>query len=299
MVIAIIGVMVGLLLPAVQSAREAARRMSCSNNLKQVGLSLHNYHDTNNRFPIGVFAQRLNAIGNVGRPGGMSWMPSLLPFMEQNALYDQLRPFMLARNSAQLPSELFNTIIPTLVCPSDPGSPKTGTQHGITDPPPDLNDGFHGNYLLCNGSTTVTETNSANLNGMFYYMSRTRFADVIDGTSNTVMGGEILVVTESANQRDWRGRYYRADHLSSLFSTLLPPNTPRADWARTCQATVVQFIPCTASTPEQVFFARSRHPGGAQVVLADASVRFVPNSIDTITWNALGTRGGGEVVPEY
>ncbi|HBJ34271.1 MAG TPA: prepilin-type cleavage/methylation domain-containing protein, partial [Planctomycetaceae bacterium] len=269
-VIAIIGVMVGLLLPAVQAAREAARRMSCSNNMKQLGLALHNYHDTYNRFPIGVFAQRLNLGGSVGRPAGMSWMPSLLPFIEQGALYDQLQPFMVSRNSAQFPSNLFNTRIPALMCPSDPASPKTGEQHGVTDPPPDRNNGFHGNYLLCHGNTEVTEANSTNLNGMFFYMSRTRFADVIDGTSNTVMGGEILLVAESAGQRDWRGRYYRADHLSSIFSTFLPPNPPAPDRLRTCEATSPAFMPCAASTDPQVLFARSRHPGGAQILLGDA-----------------------------
>jgi len=229
----------------------------------------------------------------------MSWMPSLLPFLEQAALYDQLQPFMLSRNSPQFPSNLFNTRIPALMCPSDPAGPKTGEVHGTTDPPPDFNDGFHGNYLLCHGNTEVTAANSASLNGMFFYMSRTRFSDVTDGTSNTVMGGEILLRADGVGQRDWRGRYYRADHLSCIFSTFLPPNTPSPDRTRTCDNGGAPFVPCVASTDPQVLYARSRHPGGAQILLGDASVRFVPQSIDTITWRNLGSRGGGEVIAEY
>ena len=97
--------------------------------------------------------------------------------------------------------------------------------HGTADPPPDYNDGFCGNYLLCNGSERVTAANSTKMNGMFYYLSKTRMASVVDGTSNTVMSAEICVVPErTAGQgRDWRGRYYRAEHLSSLFSTYMPP----------------------------------------------------------------------------
>ncbi len=285
-VIAIIGVMVGLLLPAVQAAREAARRMSCSNNNKQLGLALHNYHDTFSRFPTGVLADRLNlSLTAAGRtnPGRMSWMPSLLPFLEQAPLYDQLSPYMSSRTSNNFPSALMNTPIPALMCPSDPGSPKTGEQHSTPgqDPPHDRDDGFHGNYLLCHGSTEVTEANSTSLDGMFFYMSRTRFADIIDGTSNTVMGAEVLLVRETSGQRDWRGRYYRADHLSSIFSTFQSPNTMLADKMRTCEAGNPIYAPCTASTNPQVIYARSRHPGGVQVLLGDGSVRFVAESIDT------------------
>ena len=303
-VIAIIGVMVGLLLPAVQAAREAARRMSCSNNNKQLGLALHNYHDTHQRFPIGVLSDRLNQVltpAGRGNPGRMSWMPSLLPFLEQAPLYEQLAPYMASRNSNSFPSNLMNTPIPALMCPSDPGSPKTGEQHNTAgqDPPPDRDDGFHGNYLLCHGNTEVTEANSNNLNGMFYYLSKTRFADIIDGTSNTVMGSEVLVVRETSGQRDWRGRYYRADHLSSLFSTFQPPNTTLADKMRTCEAGNPIYAPCTASTNPQVIYARSRHPGGAQSLLGDGSVRFITESINTQVWRDLGTRAGGEVIVEY
>lgn len=301
-VIAIIGILIALLLPAVQAAREAARRSQCSNNMKQIALAIHNYHDTFKVFPPGVIAARLNA-GAGSHPDSMSWMPMLLPFMEQAPLYDQLKPYMVTRNSSAFPSNLMNTVIPMLTCPTDPNMGKQTTVHGEQDPPPDKNDGFCGNYLLCNGSEQVTEGtggNSFRMNGMFYYQSKTRMGSVQDGTSNTVMSAEILVVPENTTaHRDWRGRYYRADHLSSIFTTYLPPNTTSADLCRTCEAVEPPWAPCTASTPTQALYARSLHPGGVQVGLADGSVRFVGETIDTQTWRALGTREGGETLGEF
>lgn len=311
-VIAIIGILIALLLPAVQAAREAARRSQCSNNLKQLGLAIHNYHDTYKLFPAGVIAQFLNAglyYPGTTTPGmppnALSWMPTLLPFFEQGALHDQLAPYMVTRKSQDFPSNLMNTVIPTLGCPSDPFVPKTTTAQGTGDPPPDNNDGFCGTYLLCNGSQQVTQSDTGNshqMNGMFFYRSKTNMASVTDGTSNTVMSSEICLVPEPAGgNRDWRGRYYRADHLSSLFTTFLPPNTSSSDLCRTCQGSPASpyYAPCTGSTSPQAIYARSRHPGGVQAGLADGSVRFVSETINTQTWQALGTRDGRESVGDY
>jgi len=293
-VIAIIGVLVALLLPAVQQAREAARRMTCSNHLKQLGIAMHNYHDTHLVFPPGVLAARLN-LGMPSNPRAMSWMPMVLPFMEQGALYDQLAPHIITTSSASFPSELMNTKIATLMCPSDPNSGQTGEAHGAGTA--DNNNGFHGNYLLCSGAEEITEANSTNLSGMFWYLSKSSFASVIDGTSNTVMGAEILLVpSNTPGHRDWRGRYYRADHLSSLVSTHLPPNTNVADRCRTCQGQPANptYAPCQGSTDPQVFYSRSRHPGGAMVLLGDASVRLITETVNLDTWRAMGTKAGGE-----
>lgn len=300
-VIAIIGILVALLLPAVQAAREAARRTRCTNNFKQIGVALHNYHDTYNVFPPGVIAEDLNRglqTASKRYPGAMSWMPLLLPFMEQSALYEELLPYMVTRSSPSFPSDVMNTVVPGLTCPSQ-GPPKTGIVHGTGDPPPDYNDGFSGNYLLCHGSEQVTQANSTNLNGIFYYRSAMTMAEVRDGTSNTVMGAEVITIKERGGQRDWRGRYYRADHLSSIFTTNLPPNTPVADRCRTCEADNLPEAPCVASTNTQYLHARSYHPGGVHAVLADASVRFVSNDVNTQTWRDLGTRSGGEAPSPY
>jgi hypothetical protein len=137
------------------------------------------------------------------------------------------------------------------------------------------------------------------MNGMFFYRSRIRMATVMDGTANTVMGAEIITLPELAGQRDWRGRYYRADHLSSIFTTFLPPNSTIADWTRVCQAGNPVFAPCFTSVDPQYLLARSFHAGGVQVVLADASVRFVADNIDTQTWHALGTIAGAEASTTY
>ncbi len=297
-VIAIIGVLIALLLPAVQQAREAARRMTCSNHQKQLGLSMHNYHDTHKVFPPGTFAAGLNQSMSTP-PHSMSWMPVLLPFMEQGNLYDQLYPYMLTRNSNAFPSNLFNTKIETLMCPSDPNRGQTGEVHGTSDPPPDYNDGFHGNYLLCNGKEQVTTTTDNDATGMFFYQSRTDFSSALDGTANTVMAAEILLVKSNVSgKRDWRGRYYRADHLSSIFSTQYPPNTTVSDRMRTCEGSPTNpiYAPCTQDTNTQVIYSRSNHPGGALATLMDASVQFVPETINVNIWQGYGTREGAEVV---
>ncbi|MFN3152223.1 DUF1559 domain-containing protein [Bremerella sp.] len=300
-VIAIIGVLIALLLPAVQQAREAARRMTCSNHQKQLGLALHNYHDTHLVFPPGVFCDGLNDQLN-SPPHSMSWMPVILPFLEQTALHAQLKPLMESMNSNAFPSDLMNTKIETLMCPSDPNRGQTGEVHGVGPPVPDFNDGFHGNYLLCNGNEEITTTTDNNASGMFYYLSKTDFAACTDGTANTVMAAEILLVPSNVSgARDWRGRYYRADHLSSIVSTRLPPNTTASDKMRTCQGSPNSptYAPCTPDTNTQVIYARSQHPGGVMITLMDASVQFVSETVNTQTWQDLGTRSGGEVPGDY
>jgi hypothetical protein len=233
----------------------------------------------------------------------MSWMPTLLPFMEQKPLYDKLEPYMKTRSSSSFPSVLFNTKIKTLVCPSDGNSPQDGTHWAAGDPPThDYDDGFMGNYLVCHGSTEITAANSRDMDGIFYFLSKNGFAAITDGTSNTVMSSEVLLVPVR-DKRDWRGRYYRAEHNSSLFSTILPPNpgggTPIADKARTCEAGSPNYAPCQASTDPQVLYARSNHPGGVNAGLADASVRFISSTINVQTWRDLGTRAGGETPTDF
>lgn len=306
-VIAIIAILVALLLPAVQQAREAARRSSCKNNLKQLALAMHNYHDTHSCFPMGALAHGLN---NHSKPTGdffperMSWMPMILPFIEQGPLYDAATPYLTTRRSSDLPSDIMNTVIDTLTCPSDPNSPKTTEVHGTGDNPPDRNDGFCGNYLGCGGNRDFETYNnrSKNMRGMFFYLSKVRFRDVVDGTSSTVFLGEVNVVkeTNSGSHRDWRGRYWRADHLSSMFTTRFPPNTTIADTLRTCEvSTSLSYAPCQQSTNEQDIAMRSRHRGGAQCALADGTVKFISDNIDTGMWNALGSRDGEETVGEF
>lgn len=327
-VIAIIGILVAMLLPAVQAAREAARRSSCSNSLKQLGLALHNYHDVYKAFPIRQGGTNTGTINNNNRLSGLVGM---LPFIEQAPLYDQIRGGD-ANNPSQGPQPWVTTNWPhwgvkleALDCPSDPGR----TTDAIADT----------NYVFCVGDT-IGQINGQNFNqsrGMFMVRESTRFADIVDGTSNTIAMSECGtfqgqsvrggVATSPAfavgnapstclNTRDpnnknqylatagvqqWRGsRWPDGATTFNGFQTILPPNSP------SCSG--------TSDTSAGIFSAGSYHPGGAQAVLADGSVRFFAETIDAgnlgvttdpgVTgglspfgvWGALGTRAAGESV---
>ena len=304
-VIAIIGVLVALLLPAVQAAREAARRMQCNNSLKQVGLGLHNAHDTRLRFPQGQY----NPIGADPTPATpwnrACWWHDLLPFVEQQPLYNALEAYTKSTptppyitwavnsdgNNTSSPGR--NTPVKMFLCPSDKGGLKNRTVAGNEQ-------GFHGNYVLCGGSNYFNPTSDPtgiDLNGIFYVFSKTRFADITDGTSNTLMGGEIIIVKDTT-VHDLRGRYYNTWQGNTLFSTLYPPNTSVGDRSNYCINT--REAPCQGLTATSVVQSvRSYHPTGGNFLLADGSVRFLTNSINLTTYQALGTREGGEPLTDF
>jgi prepilin-type N-terminal cleavage/methylation domain-containing protein len=300
-VIAIIAVLIALLLPAVQQARESARRTQCKNNFKQLGIALHNYHDTFLVFPPG----ELNFIGaDLRTPpyGGARscWMQQILPYIDQTALYGTFSASVTSGAYAfQWPGH--ETVIPALMCPSDAVSPKTITAGAAT---PAASQGFSGNYVLCAGSTdygangaTSGLNTGTNLNGMFYCLSRTSMKSMSDGSSNTLVGSEILLTADTATH-DLRGRYYNSWEGNVLFSTLLPPNTPTGD--RSVNGYCINSLrkPCAASG-NSVQYARSPHTGGVHVVLGDGAVRFVSDNISNLTWNALGTRANDDTVGEF
>jgi len=297
-VIAIIAILIALLLPAVQQAREAARRSQCKNNLKQLALGLHNYHDTFTKFPFGTIT-RIN--GPAPAPGTsntrQNWFHMILPYVEQAPLYNAIQPRIQAN---QFPGGWpeATQIIPTFMCPSDPNNPKTTQQ------------GFHGNYLTVHGSSHSGANNTfAKTNGMFYPLSATTLSKVKDGTSNTAMIGEIKIQEDSiaasgagnvvcGGTHDLRGRYHNGYHGNITVTTLRPPNTPVGDKAQYCNGT--EEVPCRAcggGTVEQ--HMRSWHVGGCQVALADGSVRFISENIDTATFQGLGTIRGREVLGEF
>ncbi len=302
-VIAIIGILVSLLLPAVQSARAAARRMQCSNNLKQLGLALHSYHTAHGQFPAAQYIQ-IDSVG-AGTPTPdnwvrWSWFAAVLPYVEQQNLADVYadhlsKPRTGSFSYTNLPNK--TAVAPTFMCPSDPANPKVHNGSGLTNA-----QGFHGNYVLDAGDTFFNEggyANSAKLNGVFYVGSETRIDDIKDGTTNTLLSSEIILVPDGAvgsGQEDIRGRYHNVAHAGALFSTKYPPNTSQPDRHNYCLNKVEQ-APCTATGTNVIVSARSYHPGGVLSGLADGSVRFLSESIDIDTYNALGTRAGGEVIP--
>lgn len=291
-VIAIIAVLIGLLLPAVQKVREAAGRVQCRNNLKQLGLALHNHHDAHQTFPPGLF----NSVWPLTGPGKerRSGVVALFPYLEQAPLHDRIEAQIRAGNYPWY-AVGSDVRIAILVCPADPNSPKTW---GYSDSP--VQEGFHGNYSLCSGSTVLNppgDRTGSWRDGVFFAFSRTRFSDIPDGTSTTLMAGEIVVVPDTPKDCDIRGRYLDAVHGGTLFTTLEPPNTALGDAGEYCIP--IPRAPCRLNSGTDIaHFLRSYHSGGVHVLFADGSVRWVADSIDARTYRALGTRAGGEVASD-
>jgi prepilin-type N-terminal cleavage/methylation domain-containing protein/prepilin-type processing-associated H-X9-DG protein len=315
-VIAIIGVMVGLLLPAVQAAREAARRMSCGNNLKQLGLAMHNYHDTH-----GVFAPArggTNAGGDWGtgswlsNQGGLSGFAMMLPYLEQSPVWDQIQAGRIgirlngaADNAAIRPGgpnplqpySLYETRIPGFVCPSD------GAAHDVESP------NGRTNYAMSVGDQVQGIAGANNPRGVFGVNSRLGFRDIKDGTSNTLAMSEITSFTSNADQLLIKGGAYVIIPTATLSMTPIacaqtrgpegmmigtaPPSHRRVGtiWAAgyAMMSGFTAILPpnspsCANSHGEWndgIFSADSYHPGGVQALMCDGAVRFVSENIDT------------------
>ncbi len=287
-VIAIIAVLVAILLPAVQQAREAARTTQCKNNIKQIGIGLHNYHETHGLMP---FATVTRWNGNNSIPGSgtlqrQGWFHMLLPYVEQAAMYNLIAPKIETNTFAGDWPESQKPIA-TFQCPSDPLGPKIGNQ------------GFHGNFILCHGSTAGGANNTYNSSdGMFYPLSRTKLTDVKDGTSNTAMVSELKLSRDGGpaspgqstcgSPHDIRGRYNNTQHGGTLFTTMRPPNTPIGDLMEYCSGTFdAPCRGCTAGVSE--VHVRSHHTGMANVGMADGSIRSVSDNVDQALFAALGT----------
>jgi prepilin-type N-terminal cleavage/methylation domain-containing protein len=291
-VIAVLGVLIGLLLPAVQKVREAAKRLKCQNSLRQIGLAVYQYHDANGVLPTGAW----NPFGpdSIEIRDRRMWIQQILPYVEQQAIYDRYLAWADSGQGYMWWDEPDRKVILALfVCPSDPHSPKTIAFE---------DQGFHGNYVLCAGSTAFTDPmtdppDGTKLNGLFYAYSRTRLEEITDGTSNTLMGSE-LNVSPDVDGHDVRGRYWNNAHQGgTLFSTHYPPNTPVPDRLQYCQP--IPRAPCTKTTTDIVLSARSYHAGLVNALLADGAVRTISDSVNATTYKNLGSRGGGEVPEDY
>jgi prepilin-type N-terminal cleavage/methylation domain-containing protein/prepilin-type processing-associated H-X9-DG protein len=326
-VIAIIAILVALLLPAVQQAREAARRSSCKNNLKQIGLALHNYHDTHNVLPYrsggtGACNSVTTSLG--GRRDGncsrLSGFYSILPFIEQGPLFDAIsagNPAIPISPGGPGGWEGWpvwdNPVISTYLCPSDPGL--------------NVTDNRSNSYVFCVGDN-ASGINGNTVRGLFGRNTRVRFSSILDGLSNTVAISEHVRadfgVTTTANRNRVRhsivnsvspltpnacrgtvvnglfadGLPVKARHGNSLwdgqaercgFATILPPNSP------SCSS----GADTNADNGETILSASSEHKGGAQVLMADGAVRFISENINSGNGNATPPTGGAAVMSPF
>jgi prepilin-type N-terminal cleavage/methylation domain-containing protein/prepilin-type processing-associated H-X9-DG protein len=331
-VIAIIGVLIALLLPAVQAAREAARRSQCTNNLKQIGLGLHNYHATNNCFPMAS----ANATGNTGMGlsnsdnHGPSVLLFLLGYMEQQPLYnaynhDAGAVIGAAAVHTVINSTCFLSQVGTYLCPSDSGSNvfRQGTNYNCSLGP------------QFNFYSTITTSAGAGV-GMFAHRAAYGIRDCLDGTSSTIAFGEALIGDNSAAVRN-NGEYYNcvawptgsntgrgsgvdmvmplaANNLNNYIqacnaaraSNTGEQNARNSYWAsgRMGQGPITgtlttpnsKHADCTNTSQCGLLAMRSRHPGGVNVLLSDGSVRFIKDSVNQNTWWALGSKAGREAL---
>jgi prepilin-type N-terminal cleavage/methylation domain-containing protein/prepilin-type processing-associated H-X9-DG protein len=328
-VIAIIGILVAMLLPAVQAAREAARRSSCTNNLKQMGLALHNYHDTFKSFPPRKGGTSQGTVHNSERK---SAFVALLPFYEQAPMHDQI-----AAGDATYPPwgpsawtswTVWNVAPEVLLCPSTPRLPATDVI----------------NYAFSVGDSITNNRDSTNNRGLFSLRIGARFADIVDGTSNTIAmsertwGGNLGITTSNgheaktatahnvssintnpmtciakANNNEFTGIQIKARFGASWqdgqaervgFTTILPPNAP------SCTNDSNQ----NADANGGIYNPSSHHPNGVNALMADGAVRFVTQNINCgntaaapVTsgkspygvWGALGSTDGREPMGDF
>jgi prepilin-type N-terminal cleavage/methylation domain-containing protein/prepilin-type processing-associated H-X9-DG protein len=338
-VIAIIAVLIGLLVPAVQKVREAANRMSCTNNLKQLGIAMHSYHDANQKFPANQQQVGVNVWESLS---ATYW---ILPYIEQDSLFKTITLPTNApaqgvsaggsgngTNWSAAYNGAMNTAIKTLICPSAQPSAKRGTNNRGWDGP-------GSNYGWSYGSRVYANWDGSS-NGIIAQTKQTRMADITDGTTNTIMAGEFLSGS-NASATGGPGKYpfdiffagdapfnsvvnkdfATAAELDAIGSAaknspqgVLSANGSMPLWYASTQSAFNTSAPPNWRWPSAggsccpggshdwgpgVIPPRSLHSGGVNVGLGDGSVKFIRDSIDLLTFQRLGSRNDGQPVGDY
>jgi prepilin-type N-terminal cleavage/methylation domain-containing protein/prepilin-type processing-associated H-X9-DG protein len=283
-VIAIIAVLIGLLLPAVQKVREAASRVQCANNLHQIGLALHNYHDSQGSFPSGYLCKQPQANPDY-TPPGWGWAALLLPYIEQGNLSRQINFALPIEDPTNLAARTM--ILKLYVCPSD-RSTGIFTIYDKNNTP--LAQAATNSYAACHGLGVDLDEELDDFNGMFSRNSRVRFADVTDGTSNTIAIGERGAFF---TQTPWAGAVNFGTTRHTPGAPVINPNAIEDAPTQTLAHIDVETINDPRGDEEDFF---SPHTGVAMFLFVDGSVHSITTALSLQTLQALSTRDGGEVV---
>jgi prepilin-type N-terminal cleavage/methylation domain-containing protein/prepilin-type processing-associated H-X9-DG protein len=328
-VIAIIAILIGLLLPAVQKVRDAAARTQCQNNLKQIGLALHNYEGTFRTFPS---LYPFTAPGSTTQDYRYTWsvLAQLNPYLEQTAIYnamDLTQPIYVGSPATISTANQFAVVqmIKIFLCPSDKGQP-VSSAYGVTNMGPT-------NYVACHGTGTTGGGYGSPVasDGIFTVQYGTPIINITDGTSNTIAfsesilgsGGEVIPGTNPV-PGDERTVYKYTGYTGTLPSDINCAGAPSVwngynhrgfMWASgevRCVSFNAYYTPnsksydCVANDPSTANYigvgyraARSRHSGGVNVMLGDGSVRFVRDSVDQTTWRNAAGRADGQVQGDF
>jgi prepilin-type processing-associated H-X9-DG protein len=332
------------LLPAVQAAREAARRAQCVNNLKQLGLALHNYHQAANVFPMGCTSGIYDLTMTYNVKQNLSWVAQMLPYFEQTAIYNSLNFNWGCEDNSTILCYLINSTaqnsqINAMMCPSDPNAGKPDNNNTTNTTNYYASVGTTMTWGLIGNQAPWTNLNTSALNmpsnGLFTWQQSYGIQSCIDGTSNTIALSEAAVGTQNERPRQrllglqgvaipltsmvydaasnaalvqsvfqlcsdaWnstattyidqqRGENWAHGSMAmSMFNTVAPPNVYNDTWTH---------CGLNASSRAVLSNADSYHAGGVNCAMADGSVKFIKDSVNRLTWWALGTRSQNEVI---